>query len=137
MRSADVQPHFPFIRPAFDVQTGAQTEMWQPRLFGIFIGWLGATALAVFFLHDEMAKAGAFGEACKQYGLDSWSCGVVPKFVVCVPDTFVYFLQLPFTYDATADILGAGFLWMVMGSSVAYGLALVALNYWVWKLNRL
>lgn len=111
--------------------------MWQPRALGIFIGWLAAASLAVFFLSDEMVKAGLFGESCRQYGLSSWNCGVVPKFIVWVPDSFVYFLGLPFTYDATTDILGAGFTFMVMGSSVAYGLALVALNYWVWKLNQL
>ena len=111
--------------------------MWRPRLFGIFIGWLAAVSLAVYFLHDEMAKAGAFGESCKQHGLESWSCGIVPKFIIWVPGSFIYFLKLPFQYDGSADLLGAGFAWMVMGSSVAYGFALVALNYWVWKFNQL
>lgn len=111
--------------------------MWQPRMSGIFVGWLAAASLAVFFLHDELVKAGAFGESCKEYGLDAWSCGIVPKFVVWVPDMFVYFLKLPFTYDGTMDILGAGWAFMVMGSSVAYGFALVAVNYWIWKFNQL
>jgi hypothetical protein len=53
-----------------------------------------------------------------------------------VPDSFVYFLKLPFEYDGSMDFLGAGFAWMVIGSSVAYGFALVALNYWVWKFNQ-
>jgi hypothetical protein len=111
--------------------------MWRPRLYGIFVGWLAAVSLAVYFLHDEMVKAGAFGEACQQHGLDSWSCGIVPKFIVWVPSSFIYFLKLPFEYDGSMDFLGAGFAWMVMGSSVAYGFALVALNYWVWKFNQL
>ncbi len=111
--------------------------MWQPRVSGIVIGWLAAASLAVFFLSDEMVKAGLFGEACKQYGLNSWSCGVLPKFIVWLPDSFVYFLKLPFTYDGSADLLGAGYVFMFMGSSVAYGFALVAMNYWIWKLNSL
>ena len=106
------------------------------RHFGIFIGWLAAACLAVFFVADDLVKAGVFGDACKQYGLNSWSCGVVPKLVVWLPNSFVYFLKLPFAYDGTLDLLGAGFALMVMGSSVAYGLALVAVNYWIWKLNR-
>lgn len=111
--------------------------MWQPRVFGIFIGWVAAIALAVFFLADEMVKAGLFGDACKQYGLESWNCGALPKFVVWIPNSFVYFLKLPFIYDGGGDLLGAGFAFMVMGSTIAYGLALVALNYWLWKLNQL
>jgi hypothetical protein len=111
--------------------------MWQPRLFGIFIGWLGAVSLAVFFLSDEMVKTGVFGTACKQYGLESWSCGAMPKLAVWIPNSFVHFLQLPFLYDGSTDFLGIGWMWMVMGSTVAYALALVALNYWVWKLNQL
>lgn len=111
--------------------------MWQPRAFGIFIGWLAVASLAVFFLSDEMVKAGLFGEACRQDGLGSWNCGVIPKLVVGVPSSFVYFLKLPFIYDGNWDPLGTGFVFMVMGSSVAYGLALVALNYWIWKLNQL
>jgi len=111
--------------------------MWQPRGFGVFIGWVAVASLAVFFLSDEMVKAGLFGEACKEHGLSSWSCGVVPKFVVWLPDSFVYFLKLPFVYDGSTDLLGAGFAMMAMGSTVAYALALVALNYWVWKLNQL
>jgi hypothetical protein len=111
--------------------------MWQPRAFGVFIGWLAAISLAVFFASDDLIKAGLFGDACKQDGLNSWNCGVVPKLVVAIPNSFVYFLKLPFVYDGTLDVLGAGFAFMVMGSSVAYGLALIALNYWVWKLNQL
>ena len=111
--------------------------MWEPRPLGIVIGWLAAASLAVLLLSDELVKVGAFGESCRQYGLESWNCGVAPKFFVWVPDTFIYFLTLPFTYDGSTDILGAGWAFMVMGSSVAYGFALVALNYWVWKLNQL
>jgi hypothetical protein len=111
--------------------------MWEPKGFGAFIGWLAAAATAVYFLSGEMVRAGFFGEACRQYGLDSFACGVVPNMVVALPNSFVYFLELPFKYDASADWIGAGFMWMAMGSSVAYGLALVAVNYWVWKLNQL
>lgn len=111
--------------------------MWQPRLFGILTGWLAASSLGVFFFADDIVKAGLFGDACKQYGLASWSCGAMPKFAVWMPDMFVYFLKLPFTYDGSTDFLGAGFAFMAMGSSVAYALALVAVNYWVWKLNEL
>jgi len=101
------------------------------------VGWVAAIALGAAFASDEMIKSGLFGEACKADGLGSWSCGVVPKLAVAVPNTFVYFLRLPFTYYGAWDPLGAGFAVMVMGSSVAYGLALIALNYWVWKLNQL
>lgn len=111
--------------------------MWEPRGFGVFIGWLGAAATALHFLSGELVKAGLFGDACREHGLDSWSCGFLPKFVVWVPDTFVYFLTLPFTYDASSDLIGAGFMTMAMGSTVAYALALVAVNYWIWKLNQL
>lgn len=111
--------------------------MWEPRVHGIAIGWLAAASLGVFLLSDELVKVGAFGESCRQYGLESWNCGVVPKFVVWVPDTFIYFLKLPFAYDGSTDILGAGWAFMVMGSSVAYSFALVAVNYWIWKFNQL
>ncbi len=111
--------------------------MWQPRVFGIFIGWLAAACLTVFFFSDKLVEAGVFGEACRQYGLSSWSCGVLPKFIVWLPNSFVYFLKLPFTYDGTFDLIGTGYLVMIVGSSVAYGLALIAANYWIWKLNAL
>ncbi len=110
--------------------------MWQPRVFGIVVGWLAAAALAVFILSDQMVKAGLFGDACKQYGLSALSRGALPKFLVWAPDMFIYFLKLPFTYDRSTDLLDAVFLFMALGSSVAYALALVAANYWVWKLNQ-
>ncbi len=111
--------------------------MWQPRALGILIGWSAAASLALYFGSDDMIKAGLFGEACKQYGVASWSCGALPNIVVWLPETFVYFLALPFTYDSSEDLLGAGFLFMAMGSSVAYAIALVAVNYWICKLNSL
>ena len=111
--------------------------MWQPRALGILIGWSAAASLAVYFGSNDLIKAGLFGDACKQFGLASWSCGALPKFAVWLPDTFVYFLKLPFTYDGSADFLGAGFAFMAMGSSVAYAVALVAANYWIWRLNSL
>ncbi len=43
----------------------------------------------------------------------------------------------PFTYDASADWIGASSALMWTGSPIAYALATVATNYWVWKLNQL
>lgn len=114
-----------------------KTSMWQPRGFGVLVGWVAAISLAVYFLSDQMVQAGVFGESCRAYGLNSWSCGALPKLAVWVPNMFVYFLELPFKYDGTYDFIGAGFMFMTMGSSVAYGFALVAANYWIWKLNSL
>ena len=111
--------------------------MWQPRVFGIFIGWLAAVCLTVFFFSDKLIEAGLFGDSCKQYGLSSWSCGVLPKLAVWLPNTFMYFLKLPFTYDGSWDLVGAQYATMLLGSPVAYVLAFVALNYWIWKLNTL
>jgi hypothetical protein len=113
------------------------TSLWQPRGFGALIGWVAFVSLAIYFLHDQMVQAGFFGESCRTYGLDSWSCGVIPNFVVWLPNMFVYFLRLPFNYDSSADLIGAGFMFMALGSGVAYILALVAVNYWIWKLNTL
>ena len=111
--------------------------MWEPRGFGTVIGWLAAVGLAVFFLHEDMVRAGLFGQSCAAYGLDSWSCGLLPKLAVWVPDLFMYFLTHPFEYDGRADWLGLDYATMWMGSPVAWILAVVAANYWVWKLNRL
>jgi hypothetical protein len=111
--------------------------MWQPRFFGILTGWPAAGMLSVFFFADDVVKAGIFGDACKQYGFASWNCGAMPKLAAWVPDTFIYLLKLPLTYDSSTDFLGAGFAFMTMGSSVAYALALIAVNYWSWKLNEL
>lgn len=114
-----------------------KASLWKPRGFGTFIGWVAAVSLAIYFLSDQLVQAGLFGESCRLNGLDSWSCGVIPKFVVWLPNMFVYFLKLPFNYDSAYDLIGAGFMFMAMGSSVAYILALVAANYWIWKLNTL
>jgi hypothetical protein len=111
--------------------------MWQPRGFGVFIGWLTLAGLAVFFFSDKLVEAGVFGEACRAYGLSSWSCGVLPRFIVWVPTTFIHFLQLPLTYDGGADMIGADYAMMWTGSAIAYAFAAVATNYWVWKLNEL
>jgi hypothetical protein len=111
--------------------------MWEPRFFGIAIGWLSAIALVLHFLESDLVQAGLFGESCRLYGLGSWSCGVLPKLAVWVPDTFVYFLSLPFAYDGSQDWIGASYAMMWTGSPVAYWFATVATNYWVWKLNQL
>ena len=111
--------------------------MWELRMFGIAVGWLTAAALAVYFMHDDMIAAGLFGESCAQYGLYSWSCGALPKLAVWMPDMFVYFLTHPFTYDSSTDYIGMDYATMWMGSPVSYLVALVATNYWVWKLNRM
>ncbi len=109
--------------------------MWQPRFPGIVVGWLTAAAIAVYFLHDEMAKLGVFGASCRAHGLTSWDCGALPKLAVWLPDAFVYFLMNPFSYDGAADILGAEYALMWLGSPVAYLIAFVAVNYWVWRLK--
>lgn len=111
--------------------------MWQPRAFGVLIGWAAAIFVAIYFLSDELMNTGLLGEECIYDGLSSWNCGLMPRLVIALPNTFVYFLQLPFNYDAAWDVLGAQFTLMIVGSTIAYGLALVAVNYWVWKLNQL
>ena len=111
--------------------------MWEPRGLGFAIGWLTAAALGVYFMHEDMIRAGLFGDSCALYGLESWSCGVLPKMAVWLPGMFVYFLTHPFEYDGSADWIGVDYATMWMGSPVAYGIALVATNYWVWKLNRI
>jgi hypothetical protein len=62
---------------------------------------------------------------------------VLPKLAVWLPDVFVYFLTHPFTYDPSADWIGIDYAMMWMGSPVAYTVAFVATNYWVWKFNQL
>jgi hypothetical protein len=111
--------------------------MWEPRGFGVLVGWIAAVAMAIYFMHDDMAQAGLFGQACAAHGLDSWSCGVLPKLAVWLPEMFVYFLAHPFEYDARYDWIGLDYATMWMGSPIAYALATVATNYWVWKLNQL
>jgi hypothetical protein len=111
--------------------------MWQPRLFGILTGWLALAAVAIYFLQTDMVQAGLFGESCKTYGMSSWACGVLPNLAVWTSSTFVYFLEYPFTYNAANDWIGASSALMWTGSPIAYTLALVATNYWVWKLNEL
>ena len=110
--------------------------MWQPRAFGIFAGWLMVACAAVYFFSDEMIKAGLFGDACKDYGLNSWSCGFLPKALVALPNSLAYFLELPFT-GGNWYMLGTDYLMMFVGSPIAYLFAIAAANYWVWKLNSL
>lgn len=111
--------------------------MWQPRLFGAVVGWLALAAVTVYFLQTDMVQAGLFGDSCKSYGMSSWACGFLPNIAVWLSSTFVYFLELPFTYDSGSDWVGATSAIMWAGSPVAYILAAVATNYWVWKLNQL
>jgi len=111
--------------------------MWQPRAFGIFAGWLMVACAAVYFLSDEMIKAGLFGEACRTYGLGSWSCGVLPKAIVALPNSLAYFLELPFTAGGNWYMLGTDYILMFVGSPLAYLFAIAAANYWIWKLNSL
>lgn len=114
-----------------------KTTMWQPRAFGITVGWLVAAAVAVYFLQDDMIQAGFFGDACKNYGLASWACGVTPKMAVWLPNMFVYLITAPFGYDGSADWIGTEYATLWLFSPIAYAIALVATNYWVWKLNQL
>ena len=111
--------------------------MWEPRLFGAVVGWLGLAAVAIYFLQTDIVQAGLFGDSCRVYGMSSWSCGVLPNLAVWVSNAFVYFLEYPFTYDASSDWIGASSALMWTGSPVAYFFALVATNYWVWKLNQI
>ena len=111
--------------------------MWEPRLAGIAAGWLSVVAVAIHFLRNDIVRAGIFGDSCAQYGLYSWSCGAFPKMTVWLSDLYVYFITHPFQYDASNDWIGADYASMWMGSPVAYIVAFVALNYWVWTLNRL
>lgn len=111
--------------------------MWQPRMFGIAVGWLAVAAVAVYFLQTDMVQAGLFGESCRIFGMSSWSCGVLPNLAVGASNTFVYFIEYPFTYDASNDWIGASSALMWTGSPIAYWLAAIATNYWVWKLNQL
>jgi hypothetical protein len=126
-----------FSLPARGTRRREDVFMWEPRGLGVMIGWLTAASIGVYFMHEDMIRAGLFGESCALYGLESWSCGVLPKMAVWLPDMFVYFLTHPFEYDGSADWIGVDYATMWMGSPVAYGIALVATNYWVWKLNRL
>lgn len=111
--------------------------MWEPRAFGIAVGWLTAAAVAVYFLQDDMIQLGFFGDACKNYGLASWACGVSPKMAVWLPNLFVYLITAPFGYDGSADWIGTEYATLWLFSPIAYAFALVGLNYWVWKLNQL
>ena len=91
------------------------------------------------FLGARLARlqAGVFGDSCKTYGMSSWACGVLPNLAVWASNTFVYFIEYPFTYDASDDWIGASSALMWTGSPIAYFFATVATNYWVWKLNQL
>jgi hypothetical protein len=83
-----------------------------------------------------MVKVGLFGEACKDYGLSSWSCGILPKAIVSLPSSLAYFLELPFV-GGNWYMLGTDYLMMFVGSPIAYLFAVAAANYWIWKLNTL
>ena len=109
--------------------------MWRPRGMGMMAGWLTLFTIAVYFLRDDMSRIGLFSQSCAQYGLNSWSCGVLPKMVVGLADTFVYFITHPFKYDSRTDLIGVDYATMWMGSPVSYAVAVVAANYWIWKLN--
>ncbi len=111
--------------------------MWEPRGVGVAMGWIAAAAIAIYFMQEDMIRAGLFGESCALYGLESWSCGFLPKLAVWLPEMFVYFLMHPFEYDASWDWIGLDYATMWMGSPVAWWVAILATNYWVWKLNRL
>ena len=111
--------------------------MWQPRFFGIAIGWLTIMAVAVHFLQDDLIRYGWFGDACKLYGIGSWSCGVAPKMIFWLPNMFVYLIAEPFAYNGGNDWFGTEYVMLWTASPIAYFLALIATNYWVWKLNQM
>ena len=114
--------------------------MWQLRILGTTVGWIVVVLLVAQLLSSHLIDAAKAIGYCRHHGGTAVVCDYPTGLLLgdgSLPHLFTVAVTLPFTYRIENDEFGYALAFIIYASPIAFGLVIIAVNYWIWQVRRL